>query len=473
MKTLSRKLATGVLIAGVLVAGAAAMAGAGNNPEVFYACKNADGAIRLVDGGAACKKDEVKVWWNSGLTAPAADASVQAPAAKPTATPTQPPASPTPTPTPGWVDPIAALQMDVSGLQARAATSRPGFSITTLDTSGDNISLAIGADGLGLISYVDSASRVVKVAHCNDTACTDAAVTTLDVDVQASSVSPKTSIAIGADGVGLIAYVAYLPNNNAQLRAVHCTNVSCSSFEGPFNLATANSHNVSLAIGTDGLGLIAYQGGNRVAHCNDAACTSAATRGVDSVVSSFGSIAIGADGLGFISYYDAVNDDLKVAHCNDVACTSSTRAIVDSLGDVGVQNSVAIGVDGLPLVAYTDGTNNALKIAHCGDMLCSSTTVTTLDSAGYFGVALTIGADGLPVITYAGLTDNALKAAHCSNVACTAATLATVDAASGLSRSVAIGADGLPVVSYMDATSGALKAAHCSNRFCIPNVRPR
>src|SRR5512137_1156660 len=100
MKTLSRKLAAGMLIAGVLMAGAVALAGAGNNPDVFYACKdNAQGTIRLVDGGEACKKTETKIWWNS---APAADTgvSVQAAAGKPTAVPT---ATPTPTPTPAWV----------------------------------------------------------------------------------------------------------------------------------------------------------------------------------------------------------------------------------------------------------------------------------------------------------------------------------------------------------------------------------
>lgn len=46
--------------------------------------------------------------------------------------------------------------------------TRPGFSRTTLDSAGSvgyYISLAIGADGLGLISYYDATNGDLKVAH--------------------------------------------------------------------------------------------------------------------------------------------------------------------------------------------------------------------------------------------------------------------------------------------------------------------
>ena len=60
---------------------------------------------------------------------------------------------------------------------------RPGFALTTLDGSGNvgqHTSVTIGADGLGLISYYDVTNRDLKVAHCSDTACTSATLTTLD-----------------------------------------------------------------------------------------------------------------------------------------------------------------------------------------------------------------------------------------------------------------------------------------------------
>jgi len=68
---------------------------------------------------------------------------------------------------------------------------------------GLDASATIGADGLGLISYLDSTNKDLKVAHCSDTNCTSATITTLDSI--GSSISP-TSITIGADGLGLISY---------------------------------------------------------------------------------------------------------------------------------------------------------------------------------------------------------------------------------------------------------------------------
>ena len=41
-------------------------------------------------------------------------------------------------------------------------------------------SVAIGTDGLGLISYNDFTNGDLKVAHCADTACTSATTATLD-----------------------------------------------------------------------------------------------------------------------------------------------------------------------------------------------------------------------------------------------------------------------------------------------------
>ena len=41
------------------------------------------------------------------------------------------------------------------------------------------------------------------------------------------------------------------------------------------------------------------------------------------------SLAIGSDGLGLIAYHDWTNGRLKVAHCTDVACTTAALAVVD------------------------------------------------------------------------------------------------------------------------------------------------
>ena len=87
----------------------------------------------------------------------------------------------------------------------------------------------------------------------------------------------------------------------------------------------------SVTMGSDGLGLIAYyycgdinlQNGTcaptsnlRVAHCSDTNCTAATITDLDTQgnVGDMSTIAVGADGLGLIAYYDSTNGNLKVAH---------------------------------------------------------------------------------------------------------------------------------------------------------------
>ncbi len=133
------------------------------------------------------------------------------------------------------------------------------------------------------------------------------------------------------------------------------------------------------------------------------------------------SLTIGADGLGLISYHDETNFDLKVAHCDNAACSSAATATLDSAGAVGAYTSVTIGADGLGLISYLDQTNGDLKVAHCTNAACSSAATATLDSAGAVGAytSVTIGADGLGLISYYDGTNVNLKVAHCASAFCT------------------------------------------------------
>jgi preprotein translocase subunit Sec61beta len=356
----------------------------------------------------------------------------------------------------------------IDGGQIRIDPAAFSTRISTLDSVGFvgfYTSIAIGADGLGLISSWDGTNSDLKVAHCVDTACTSAITNTLD---SGGSVGKHTSIAIGADGLGLI---SYYDDSSDDLKVAHCVDTACSSA----TTATIDSGGTvgeytSIAIGTDGLGLISYfdrtDDDLKVAHCNNTACTSATTTTLDSDggLGRGTSIAIGADGLGLISYYDSTNSDLKVAHCNDTACSNATTAYVDIAGTVGTYNSIAIGADGLGLISYFDATNEDLKVAHCVDALCSSATTITLDSAGDVGfyTSIAIGADGLGLISYYDSTNGDLKVAHCDDTACTGVSTATLvnGGSVGSYNSIAIGADGLGLISCREATNDDLKAVH-------------
>ena len=81
----------------------------------------------------------------------------------------------------------------------------------------------VGADGLGLISYLDLTNLDLKVAHCDNLACSSATYVTLD---SAGDVGRNSGITIGADGLGLISYLDY---TNEDLKVAHCSNINCSS----------------------------------------------------------------------------------------------------------------------------------------------------------------------------------------------------------------------------------------------------
>jgi hypothetical protein len=388
-----------------------------------------------------------------------------------------------------------ALQgIDADGTPTCIAVAPPSaFVITTLDGAavsqdrGQYTSIATGVDGLGLISYYEAifgGSQQLgdlRVAHCNNAACSSATLTTLDGPGNAGR---YTSIAIGADGLGLISYYDV---TGGDLKAAHCNDTACSDA----TLATLDSGGTadvgqftSVTIGGDGLGLIGYYdvtGGDlRVAHCNDTTCSSAALSTLDTGgagnVGQYTSITTGTDGLGLISYYDVTNANLKVAHCNDAACTGATVTTLDTGGfeNVGAYTSIAVGADGLGLITYNAFTNatQGVRAAHCGDTACTSATTAQVSYTDHgLHTSVAIGPDGLPLISYFGLTGDGadLKVAHCRNAACTTPpTLTTLDSLGDVGRyvSVTTGADGLGLMSYYDQTGTALKVIHCADDAC-------
>ena len=324
-----------------------------------------------------------------------------------------------------------------------------GFSV------GSDTSIATGLDGLGLISYVEGTVNL-RVAHCEDAACTSARVSVLDGQHAAS----YTSAAIGRDGLGLISYRNHY---NGQLLVVaHCEDTACT--RATLSLLDSNAGFVgeysSIAVGADGLGLIAYndrdRGWLKVAHCEDVACTRATLATVDDgapQVPHFGgyvgarpSVMIGPDGLGLISYQDQPVGNLRLAHCADVACSrADSITIADSGGIKGVgggSTSLAITPSGLGHVAYHGSPDvnlleQGLRLARCQDLRCAAASVTVLDyhppnDVGMYP-ALVIGPDGLGLIGYqdvegGGFGAGSVKVARCLDAACSRLTVSVVDA---------------------------------------------
>lgn len=304
---------------------------------------------------------------------------------------------------------------------------------TVVDPSGDisSLSLAIGGDGLPVISFRDNEGNVpLSVAKCLDIACAGGATITV-VDSQPAS-GTKTAIAIGSDGFPVISY-AYQTPGDIRLMVAKCSSHDCT-------------------------------GSTEITTVDDSA----------NYVGDSSSIAIGSDGAPVISYRDATANALKVAKCANAACTGSATitTVDDPVGSVGFSSSIAIGNDGLPIIGYDDGSANALKVAKCANAACSAGTIITVvdNQAGQSrNLSIALGSDGKPVISYSDSIDNALKVAKCANAACTGtAVITTVDdppAPVGASSSIAISSDGLPTISYSDE-SGQLLVAKCTNLDC-------
>ena len=152
--------------------------------------------------------------------------------------------------------------------------------ITTVDDPVNNVgqytSIAIGADGFPVISYQDITAQSLKVAKCVNAACTGAStITTVDATGN-TFVGEYTSIAIGADGLPVISYCDFTAGT---LKVAKCVNAACtgastiSTVDDPVNFV---GEYTSIAIGADGFPVISYwdqaAAALKVVKCNKASC---------------------------------------------------------------------------------------------------------------------------------------------------------------------------------------------------------
>ena len=124
----------------------------------------------------------------------------------------------------------AALQVNTIPILRNRPRRGAEDTVTMLDISvpaenhfiGHGDSITIGADGLGLVAWVGPEDRIafLKIAHCDNVACSSATVTTLDAIGPAS----YPELTVGADGLGLMCY-----RDDVRLRVLHCDNLRCTS----------------------------------------------------------------------------------------------------------------------------------------------------------------------------------------------------------------------------------------------------
>jgi hypothetical protein len=359
--------------------------------------------------------------------------------------------------------------------------------LDSADAVGQHTSIAIGIDGLAIISYYDVTHTALKVAHCDDMACTGATITT----VAGSGSSDKgqyNSIAIGSDGMAIIPY--FDASQGGDLEVIHCDNVECTSFTEN-NLVTGDSvgQYTSVTIGTDGRALISYYNllstSLDIIHCDNVICSSGTrNENVDNAadVGAYTSITIGVDGYGLVSYYDKTNGNLKTLHCTNTTCsTYDAPNTIHYSEDVGRYSSITLDNTGRGVISYiyhVSDSDERLYMTRCANTQCSSASTHFVDYTGSSNAgkrtAITIGDDGLPFIAYSDGDGGVIKTAHCSDATCSSAVIQPLDTGASARHypSVSIGMDGMPIISYyLAGSTDNLNIAHCSNALCIPNVR--
>ena len=195
---------------------------------------------------------------------------------------------------------------------------------------GIGASIAIGTDGFPLISYSSGGSADLRVAHCGDSACTSSVKTS--VDTSANNVGMDSSIVIGLDGLGVI---SYRDSTTANLWVAHCDNLDCTAATKVLVDGSANDVGQSSSMTLDpyGLPVIAYADQTAhtlvFAHCMTPSCATAIVRPID-LAPNIGqakniSVEVGVDGLPVLAYAVSWDNDLRALHCSNPFCVPYFR----------------------------------------------------------------------------------------------------------------------------------------------------
>jgi len=266
-----------------------------------------------------------------------------------------------------------------------------------------------GIDSTGFVSSLQScpANQVVKGFLSSGTEICSLVSEVRDINTSlVGAISPEdVSIKIGNDGFPIIAY------DDTDVKVVHCTNATCSTFDSPVTVSSSVAGNLELTIGGDGLPAIAHRvnagGFINFVHCTTASCS--ATDPIESVeplnIISRISMTTGSDGFPILAYSKAV-PNLNVIHCTNASCsTFDGPNVVDTVP--ASRPIISIGSDNLPIISYRDGANFDIKVVHCTNVSCSSVDTPTIlvngasnSDVGSRGT-MTIGTDGFPSVPIA------------------------------------------------------------------------
>lgn len=329
-------------------------------------------------------------------------------------------------------------------------------------------SLIVGQNGLGMFAYRDRTTGDLMVGRCIDASCSEVTTSVVDGAADVGLVS------MAAGPLGPVIAYEDRSGGGARLKLALCADPACAAAATPTVDPDIHEsgNGLSVAVGMDGRPIIAYASipstsftaPIRVAHCDDAACTAV-------TVTTYGQhsrakrndIAIGPDGLAVIAWAapDALFTQLDAIHCSNVACTAATKPAFGRAAGaaLGINSgdgfpSLAFGANGLPVLAstYTIGMapQDHAVVSRCLDASCDARSQQSI--AGRNGpLGLAVGGDDRPrlVVGQTGPVGSPLPGLDfvtCLDAACTQEQR-TCLAPSGSDPSLVLDAVG-PLVAY-------------------------
>ncbi|RYD15996.1 MAG: hypothetical protein EOP90_04120 [Lysobacteraceae bacterium] len=247
----------------------------------------------------------------------------------------------------------------------------------------------------------------------------------------------------------------------------------------------------SLAIGADGLPVVAYrtlQNKLRVAKCNNWDCSDVAIIELTGtyVTSAHFALAITPAGNPAIAFQDNAERRLDVVRCVTADCTGGGHdffTIDPGPNDVGAYVDWAFGPDNRAAFAYRDFTAGTLMYARCVMPACSAVDIETLNGGGQ------ITAGDFASLAFAGRNDPFVSSQwenltgaqdlvgvngfDCSIVPCADAEQTLyyqTNTPAGVGQDMAIGTDDLPVFSHLGVAEPVLRFGRCADPDCDGNV---
>ena len=352
--------------------------------------------------------------------------------------------------------------------------------ISIIDSAGEvrHTSMRIPADGLPVISYNRGADLVV--AKCNDVRC-EGGDETITVIASPGAAADGNSMALGLDGLPVIAFRDDVAGG---LKIAKCNDPACSGGDETITLVDAVSdpgHRPKIAVGVDGVPVVSHYSASdahvRFTRCLETSCAAFphTTATLEPAGIEYTDVLIGVFGLPVVVYVESVDLKGKLIYCDDVAC--GTYTVVTAGGSAPTHEVAAtIGETGGPVVAFTRDASispNTVLTVVCVMPGCDGGTRTEVTAVNPSpqNLSVTIDDQGAPIIAFHDGATDELKVARCTDIDCGRGRYVdgvTSGTNGGQGNSIAIASDGFPLIAY-GTSSNELAVLACANAFCLPN----